>query len=232
MKLPSSGTEPPRLATALPLGSPLGSPRRCVEDASHRLLQPTSRNEHPNRSPDFRASRLAPRRPATADMPTTSRSPPPTPQRPAPNHLAAIRPRMSVRLTALAQLRSLRRSLSVPFAHLRGGDGAGQPNFPGYRARHGLFDRERDRRSEPLTLPVAPRRTPRAFAQSHLRGTRTASTAPASTRAAFPAQSAFHRRVLRDPFRDLGARHRSRGFAAALRLPTLFRSSNALAWRG
>lgn len=51
-------------------------------------------------------------RPAIADE--TSRGPPPTPRRPAPDHLAAIRPRMSVRLTALTQLRPLRRELSAP----------------------------------------------------------------------------------------------------------------------
>jgi len=59
MKLPSSGKEPPRLATARCLGSPLGFPWRCAEDASRRLLQPISRNEHPNRSPDSRAPQLA-----------------------------------------------------------------------------------------------------------------------------------------------------------------------------
>lgn len=70
MKLPSSGMEPPSLATALPLGLPLGSPWRCAKDASRRLLQLTSRNEHPYRSPDFRASRLAPRRPVSANKAT------------------------------------------------------------------------------------------------------------------------------------------------------------------
>jgi len=66
MKLPSSGMEPPCLATARPLGLPLGSPWRCAKDASRRLLQLTSRNEHPYRSPDFRATRLAPHRPVVA----------------------------------------------------------------------------------------------------------------------------------------------------------------------
>jgi len=35
------GIEPPRRATAPPLGLPRGSPRRDVEGTSHRLLQPT-----------------------------------------------------------------------------------------------------------------------------------------------------------------------------------------------
>jgi len=226
MKLPSSRMEQPCLATARPLGLPLGSPWRCAKDASRRLLQLTSRNEHPYRSPDFRASRLAPRRPVTANE--ASRSPPLTPQRPASDHLAAIQPRMSSRLTAHAQLRSFRSRAADP----RGERLLGEPHLSGRRARRGVLDRERVRRKRPLTLPVAPRRTCQARARHPLRGTRTASTALASTRAAFPAQSAFHRRVLEKLFRDLRARHRSHGFAAALRLPTLLRLPDALAREG
>lgn len=211
------------------LGSPLGSPRGCVEDASRRLLQPTSRNEHPDRSPDFRARGLRrddqpPRNVWTEPKPNpdpaaAGAEPPcgnPTPDEHA---LDGARP------TEVPPSRA-----SAP-RHVSGRRRRGAAHRFGRHLRHGVFDRERDRRSKPLTLPVAPRRTPRAFARSHLRGTRTASVAPASTRTTFPAQSAFHRQVLQEPFRELGARHRSHDFAVALRLPTLLRLSNALAWR-
>jgi len=42
-----SGLGPSVRATPRSLGSPCGSPRVRGEDASHRLLQPTSRHEHP-----------------------------------------------------------------------------------------------------------------------------------------------------------------------------------------
>ena len=229
MKLPSSGLEPPSRATARPLGSPLGSPRRCVKDASRRLLQLTSRNEHPDRSPEFRASRLAPRRPVSASKatrraeahlcPSAATGAGPPCGNPTPDELA-LDGANTASVLSIASLRSPWRTA------------AGPPKFPGCRTRRGVFDRERDRRKRPLTLPVAPRRTCQARARHPLRGTRTASTALASTRAAFPAQSAFRRRVLERPFRDPRARHRSHGFAAALRLPTLLRLPDALAREG
>jgi len=98
-------------------------------------------------------------------------------------------------LTALTQLRSFRSLRPLP-----GGSSCwASPLSRAAVFRRGVFDRERDRRKRPLTLPVAPRRTRRAEAQRLLRGTRTASTTSASTLAAFPAQSAFHRRVLNRP---------------------------------
>lgn len=195
-----------------------------------RCFSPTSATDFPkrapHRSPDFRAARLAPRRPATANE--AGRSPPPTSRRPTPDHLAAIQPRIGVRLTALTQLRSFRALLPPP-----GGSGCWAGPFSRAAViRRGVVDRERDRRKRPLTLPVAPRRTRRAEARRLLRGTRTDSTAPASTRTAFPARSAFHRRVPTRPSRDPRARHRSRDFAAALRLPTLLRLPDALARGG
>jgi hypothetical protein len=57
-----------------------------------------------------------------------------------------------------------------------------------YQPRAGLSDRS-------LTLPVAPRGEPGVNAERP-RGARAASLALASTRASFPAQSAFHRQVL------------------------------------
>lgn len=122
----------PRFASRLPLALR----RRCFSPTSATDY----RNEHPNRSPDFRAAQLAPRRPVTADE--TSRSSLPTPRRPTPDRLAAIQPRMSMRLTALTQLRSFRSRASTP----RGEQLLGEPIFAGCRTRRGVFDRERDRR--------------------------------------------------------------------------------------
>jgi hypothetical protein len=193
MKLPSSGTEPPRLATARPLGLPLGSPRRCAEDASHRLLQPTSRIEHPEQIAGFPSSaacaavtshreRNGPR--PASDSATTDAEPPCG--NPAPDERALDG---ACPTSALSS-----RALRTPW-----GAALGSPFVAGRRARRGVFDRERDRRKRPLTSPVALRRTRRALARRHLRRTRTASTARASTLAAFPARDAFPRRVLEKP---------------------------------
>jgi hypothetical protein len=96
----------------------------------------------------------------------------------------------------------------------------------------------REAGDRPLTLPVAPRRLPRISPKRLTRN-----------------QSRFHHLLVKedgfpDPERlpstsapqgrlrvpvsqnELGARHRSLGFAAAIRLPALFRSSDALARRG
>jgi hypothetical protein len=70
----------------------------------------------------------------------------------------------------------------------------------------------------------APCRAPREPIAERSQSARTASTALASTRAASPIRGAFHRQVLLTAFAE-GARHRAHGFAAAGRLPALFRSS-------
>lgn len=203
------------------LSASLGAAQKMLlADFCNQLLVTSTPTDR--RIPEPRSLRCD--RPAIADE--TSRGPPPTPQRPASDHLAAIRPRMSVRLTALTQLRPLRRELSAPRGGRRWATHFGPPS-----SSRCVRPRSRPTK-KPLTPPVALRRSRRAFARRHLRRARTASTTLASTRMVFPAQGAFRPRVLRAPFRDLRARHRSRDFADALRLPTLIRLPDALAREG
>jgi len=143
MRVPLVRKEPPRRATPQRLDSPRGSPRPCVEDASYRFLQPTydTRTRMIARfpSPDgARPSMTEPHEP-------TSRSPPARVDS-APDHLAAIQPRVGARLTALAQLR-IARSQALPLER----DGArADPPFGGatlprrFRPRAGSAKRPSD----------------------------------------------------------------------------------------
>jgi hypothetical protein len=94
----SSTGGPPAPATARRLGSPRGSPRRRSEDASCRPLQPTH-DTSTRGSFDSRARSFHCVRPLDASSTEVEFF------RAAPNHLAAIRPRLGTRLTARLQLR-------------------------------------------------------------------------------------------------------------------------------
>jgi hypothetical protein len=92
---------PPSRATSLPLGSPRGSPRELEEDASYRPLQPN--HDTSTRGPfDYRARNLRCGQPPDAS-PTEIEF-----FLAAPNHLAAIQPRLGTCLTTRLQLRSCR----------------------------------------------------------------------------------------------------------------------------
>jgi hypothetical protein len=98
----SSGNEPPSRATPQALGSSLDSPRSRGEDASHRLLQPTLRHVHPMHRPiPERAGVTRTNRPAECTR--RGRKPDGHTYRTAPDHVSAIRPRVSARLTSRVQ---------------------------------------------------------------------------------------------------------------------------------
>jgi hypothetical protein len=94
---------------------------------------------------------------------------------PAPCCLAATRPQIEVRLTAHTEL-WLHRSQPKPIS------GKSRAPLRVVLPCHGFVDRAQGWQRTPLTLPVAPRECPETRAS--FRGTRTASPAHASTRAA------------------------------------------------
>lgn len=185
------------------------------KDASHRSLQPTFRYEHPYLD-RFPRSRLAPRSPPPKCTQSVS---PAITRSAASDHLAAIRPRVELRLTARLQLRT-NQSLSLVDLIKEEMSPARRQGFPGVALS--AAPRADDPASD------APCRAPQTPIAERIRSARTASTALASTRAAFPIRGAFHRQVALFTAFAERARHRSRSFAAASRLPALFRSSRLL----
>jgi len=184
---PCPGKEPPRRPTLRPLGSPRGSPRRRRKDGSHRLLQPTY-DTSTRTIARLPSPQLAPRRPP----PRCARSVSPDAiRRAASDHLAAIRPQVEQRLTARLQLRTSRPRPSLFFE---------EETSPA-RWRSFLCAAFSAARKAGDPASDAPCRAPRPPVFRRLRSARTASTACASTHAAFPIRSAFHRRVRSSCFR-------------------------------
>jgi len=177
---PRQGGEPPFGATPCDFGSPRGSPCSPGEDASCRLLQPTY-DTSTREAFDSRAAACAARpRGSLADrdrfLPCGARPPC---DDPAPvgcafdgAHPASVTSPM-MRSPGPFDPRSAKHRAAV----------ATSPRCFRPSATLG---------SQPLTLPVAPRRCP---GTGRLRGARTASTTPSSKGAAFPARSAFPRQV-------------------------------------
>jgi hypothetical protein len=135
-------------------------------------------------------------------------------RRAASDRLATIRPRVELRLTTPLQLRTNHLRRSFVFKGVK--SSARRQSFPG--VAFSAAPRAGDPASD------APCRAPHAPIAERLRSARTASTALASTRTASPIRGAFHRQVPPVAFAK-GARHRTCSFAAAGRLPALFRPS-------
>jgi hypothetical protein len=181
-RLPWSRNEPPRPATPHSLWAHLSANlEERGQDASHRLLQPTSRHEHP----------------WVTQFPSALLSPP----------LTFTPLRSDSRLNVLRD-DGAGLPCASPASGRGALDGAPSsfgliahstsPFLEGRRAPlraalpcHGVFDRMQGWRRVPLTLPVAPRLV--QVNPDDERGTRAASPARASTRVASRAQSAFHR---------------------------------------
>jgi len=214
---PGFGFAQPRFPASPRLASRLPSALR------RRCFSPTSATNalhvHPwiGRLPSFAAraatttrSALPPSRPFRASRSRALRA--------APDRLATIRPQVSARLTARTQLRP---SHAQPSARIESSSGAehrlpdGAPVAAAFSAASKVGERTSD---APFRAPLPPGRA------GPPRSTRTASTAFASTNAAFPARDAFHRRMLeRARFRERS--EPATGLAdwpPAIRLPTLF----------
>jgi hypothetical protein len=221
---PSSQDERPPRATACNLGLPRGSPRWHEEDASCRPLQPTH-DTSTRGSFDFRA-----RSSRCADAGCF-----PDPKarffRAAPDHLAVIQPRLGTRLTARLQLR--------PVAHGSLCLSARWMPSTALRRRHpglGVVDHAQSWR----TTSDAPCRAPRGHPVTRMTLVRSqdrfrrpfvnegdfpdperlpSTSAPEKTRSRDPS-------CLGEPATDLAA------LPPAIRLPTLFHPSSALAQKG
>lgn len=189
VRVPRCGSPRPGLSHRLTLPRPVGarlsaSPPRNGEDASHRLLQ--LRN----------FTTRAPAR--TVRLPRWTRTlsrPPPRPLEPKPHRTARVAALFDVAPPA-STCSTTRPSSSDEGAgagcswwHPRSRDPSdGAPSRRRFRPRA-------RRKNEPLTLPVA---TPRGRDLDD--AARTASAAPSSKGAGFPARSAFPRRVARSAF--------------------------------
>jgi hypothetical protein len=188
-------------------------PRRCLsasprcpgQDATRRLLQPTydtcTRRVFDFRVPGFRLGEPPPRLAATSASAILAKV--------APVYLAANQPRMDARLTPRLELRP--RSLTALchfWRRCRAPLRAMLPLPQRYRPWAGLATSA----SDALCRASRPSGNPNACEEPE-----PASTDRASTRPAFPVQSAFHRQVLpRNRSRGcvfVETRHRSRGFA-------------------
>lgn len=179
MKLPSSRNEPPRRATPRLRGLPLGLPRAGEE----KMLLTDFCNRHTTRAPvdrpiSEREAFAVTDRYRASLRPTVKCASTPFAV-PAPSCLAATRPQIDVRLTAYTELR-LHRSQPPPIS----GQGRAPlrvvlpvPRLCRPRARLAA-----DASDAPCRAPRAPESKTRAS----FRGTRTASTAHASTRTAYP----------------------------------------------
>jgi hypothetical protein len=216
--------ERPHRPTLRLLDVPRGPPRRRREDASHRLLQPTLRHAHPTIA-QLPSSRLSPQRP-----PPHSASGQPVLKAPntcgsaAPDHLSAIQPRVARRLTPSHKLRSalFTRLLTRCFVE----EGTGPVSRAASPRR---FQPPSKLTTRPLTLPVAPRRRPdepNGKTKSQDRFYR-----PCVNKSGFPGPKRLSSTRAPPTFAG-SARHRSRSFAAAIRLPALVRLPDALAREG
>jgi hypothetical protein len=132
----------------------------------------------------------------------------------ASDHLAAIQPRVELRLTTLLQLRTNR-------LHPSWYENEEEKSSTRRQSFSGVAFSAAPRADDPAS--DAPCRAPRKPIAEPPRSARIASTARASTRAAFPTRGAFRRQVLSLAFAEK-ARHRTLSFAAVGRLPAFFRS--------
>jgi len=180
-------------------------------------------NRHTTRAPNsivrFSSPQLAPQRPPPHRASNEVLPSPDICESTASDHLAAIRPRAERRFDDALQLQP--QSLTVLLFRKRKNMGR---RFVRRPLRRGVLNRAGSRRLKPLTLPVAPRASPGQARRA--RRAKTASTTPASTGAAFPAESAFHRQVLHPhsqaaPATDLAALPPRSGFQRSFAPPML-----------
>jgi hypothetical protein len=219
--LPRQGK--PHRPTLRPLDVPRGPPRSRRQDASHRCLQPTFPTRAPNpRPPDSRARYL--RRGDRLLVVYSSRLGPSTQGEhgvgPPFGNPAPGRTTLDGAAPASA--------CSITFLPAYCGRTRAPPEGEATSAR--LFRPRLRRMTRPLAPSVAPRILPE-LSLEFLPGTKDRFHRPASTGAAFPARRRLSSTRASPTLAGI-ARHRSRDFAAAIRLPALVRPPDALAGEG
>jgi len=158
--LPVSRKEPPHRPTLPCLDAPRGPPRHCRQDASHRLLQPTFRHEHPTPIARLPSPQLSPQRPRPLSEPQPF-GPEPLREhgvgpslRPARfrSRGRAIQPQVKQRLTALPKLQP-----ALPILPLAEGNRVRPRAIPTSTTAFSAVALAEDQTSD---APVAPRDSP------------------------------------------------------------------------